>query len=194
MLCTHLEYCHCFIKPPDILCVSVVCPWWKCLTCCCRHINLIVCVCVCVTLNCSGWCTNGWVYSIYECVCLPMNMHMCVFVMLKKGLQNTEDNARISITFFRLFRVMRLVKLLSRGEGIRTLLWTFIKSFQVRRMKWDSTFLCKCTEIVLWPRLHAQIKVMLCEQLNTSRQSNNRLTNKFVLLYDYTGCKQNFVT
>lgn len=26
---------------------------------------------------------------------------------------------------------MRLVKLLSRGEGIRTLLWTFIKSFQV---------------------------------------------------------------
>lgn len=37
----------------------------------------------------------------------------------------------ISITlFFRLFRVMRLVKLLSRGEGIRTLLWTFIKSFQ----------------------------------------------------------------
>ncbi|KAM6436847.1 voltage-dependent L-type calcium channel subunit alpha-1C isoform 3-T3 [Liasis olivaceus] len=43
---------------------------------------------------------------------------------------NTEDNSRISITFFRLFRVMRLVKLLSRGEGIRTLLWTFIKSFQ----------------------------------------------------------------
>uniref|UniRef100_A0A672KUV7 Voltage-dependent L-type calcium channel subunit alpha n=1 Tax=Sinocyclocheilus grahami TaxID=75366 RepID=A0A672KUV7_SINGR len=44
--------------------------------------------------------------------------------------QNTEGSARISITFFRLFRVMRLVKLLSRGEGIRTLLWTFIKSFQ----------------------------------------------------------------
>uniref|UniRef100_A0A8C9IV72 Voltage-dependent L-type calcium channel subunit alpha-1C n=1 Tax=Piliocolobus tephrosceles TaxID=591936 RepID=A0A8C9IV72_9PRIM len=44
--------------------------------------------------------------------------------------QNAEENSRISITFFRLFRVMRLVKLLSRGEGIRTLLWTFIKSFQ----------------------------------------------------------------
>ncbi|KAM8801548.1 voltage-dependent L-type calcium channel subunit alpha-1C isoform 10-T10 [Rhynchonycteris naso] len=43
---------------------------------------------------------------------------------------STEENSRISITFFRLFRVMRLVKLLSRGEGIRTLLWTFIKSFQ----------------------------------------------------------------
>ncbi|KAM7115268.1 voltage-dependent L-type calcium channel subunit alpha-1C isoform 13-T13 [Molossus nigricans] len=45
-------------------------------------------------------------------------------------VNTTEENSRISITFFRLFRVMRLVKLLSRGEGIRTLLWTFIKSFQ----------------------------------------------------------------
>ena len=39
-------------------------------------------------------------------------------------------NDMISVSFFRLFRVMRLVKLLSKGEGIRTLLWTFIKSFQ----------------------------------------------------------------
>eukprot|EP00058_Branchiostoma_floridae_P016682 XP_002602170.1 hypothetical protein BRAFLDRAFT_61121 [Branchiostoma floridae] len=37
---------------------------------------------------------------------------------------------QLFINFFRLFRVMRLIKLLSRGEGIRTLLWTFIKSFQ----------------------------------------------------------------
>uniref|UniRef100_A0A803SLW8 Voltage-dependent L-type calcium channel subunit alpha n=1 Tax=Anolis carolinensis TaxID=28377 RepID=A0A803SLW8_ANOCA len=44
---------------------------------------------------------------------------------------SSEDSSRISITFFRLFRVMRLVKLLSKGEGIRTLLWTFIKSFQI---------------------------------------------------------------
>lgn len=47
--------------------------------------------------------------------------------------QSSEDSSRISITFFRLFRVMRLVKLLSKGEGIRTLLWTFVKSFQVGR-------------------------------------------------------------
>uniref|UniRef100_A0A8C5SY93 Voltage-dependent L-type calcium channel subunit alpha n=1 Tax=Laticauda laticaudata TaxID=8630 RepID=A0A8C5SY93_LATLA len=45
-------------------------------------------------------------------------------------INSSEDSSRISITFFRLFRVMRLVKLLSKGEGIRTLLWTFIKSFQ----------------------------------------------------------------
>uniref|UniRef100_A0AAR2KS06 Voltage-dependent L-type calcium channel subunit alpha n=1 Tax=Pygocentrus nattereri TaxID=42514 RepID=A0AAR2KS06_PYGNA len=37
------------------------------------------------------------------------------------------ESSKVSITFFRLFRVMRLVKLLSKGEGIRTLLWTFVK-------------------------------------------------------------------
>ncbi len=62
-------------------------------------------------------------------LCL-INMN-CVLNAVWCFSQNTEDSARISITFFRLFRVMRLVKLLSRGEGIRMLLWTFIKSFQV---------------------------------------------------------------
>ncbi|XP_029948019.1 calcium channel, voltage-dependent, L type, alpha 1S subunit, a [Salarias fasciatus] len=40
------------------------------------------------------------------------------------------ENMSVSITFFRLFRVMRLVKLLNRSEGIRNLLWTFIKALQ----------------------------------------------------------------
>ncbi|XP_060516437.1 muscle calcium channel subunit alpha-1 isoform X9 [Cylas formicarius] len=41
-----------------------------------------------------------------------------------------QKKIKFSGNFFRLFRVMRLIKLLSRGEGIRTLLWTFFKSFQ----------------------------------------------------------------
>lgn len=40
-----------------------------------------------------------------------------------------KDNT-IKFNFFRLFRALRLVKLLSKGAGIRTLLWTFMKSFQ----------------------------------------------------------------
>ena len=40
------------------------------------------------------------------------------------------DNQSASIGFLRLFRVARLVKLLNKDEGIRTLLWTFLKSFQ----------------------------------------------------------------
>ncbi|XP_045539714.1 muscle calcium channel subunit alpha-1-like isoform X2 [Papilio machaon] len=44
--------------------------------------------------------------------------------------ENTQTIGLKYITFFRLFRAMRLIKLLSRGERIRTLLWTFIKSFQ----------------------------------------------------------------
>nr|XP_036218959.1 muscle calcium channel subunit alpha-1 isoform X1 [Bactrocera oleae]XP_036218960.1 muscle calcium channel subunit alpha-1 isoform X1 [Bactrocera oleae]XP_036218961.1 muscle calcium channel subunit alpha-1 isoform X1 [Bactrocera oleae]XP_036218962.1 muscle calcium channel subunit alpha-1 isoform X1 [Bactrocera oleae]XP_036218963.1 muscle calcium channel subunit alpha-1 isoform X1 [Bactrocera oleae] len=53
----------------------------------------------------------------------------CDIVEGCKAKTKTGSNL-ISINFFRLFRVMRLVKLLSKGEGIRTLLWTFIKSFQ----------------------------------------------------------------
>uniref|UniRef100_A0A8C3JSD4 Voltage-dependent L-type calcium channel subunit alpha n=1 Tax=Calidris pygmaea TaxID=425635 RepID=A0A8C3JSD4_9CHAR len=53
-----------------------------------------------------------------------------VFQCSPGNSEDSDDNSRVSITFFRLFRVMRLVKLLSRGEGVRTLLWTFIKSFQ----------------------------------------------------------------
>lgn len=45
--------------------------------------------------------------------------------------QGKGESGKVSITFFRLFRVLRLVKLLSKGEGIRTLLWTFVKSLQV---------------------------------------------------------------
>ena len=58
----------------------------------------------------------------------------------------------VSITFFRLFRVMRLVKLLNRSEGIRNLLWTFIKSFQVGNapgMDWLCVIVyCSCSLIV----------------------------------------------
>ncbi|XP_070132943.1 voltage-dependent calcium channel type D subunit alpha-1 isoform X5 [Drosophila bipectinata] len=54
----------------------------------------------------------------------------CDIVEGCKSRAKAAGSNLISINFFRLFRVMRLVKLLSKGEGIRTLLWTFIKSFQ----------------------------------------------------------------
>ncbi|CAB0032233.1 unnamed protein product [Trichogramma brassicae] len=52
------------------------------------------------------------------------------FIDIVSSEVSSGPSVGFSINFFRLFRVMRLVKLLSRGEGIRTLLWTFIKSFQ----------------------------------------------------------------
>ena len=45
----------------------------------------------------------------------------------------------ISVSFFRLFRVLRVVKLLSKGDGIRTLLFTFVKSFQA--LPWVAVFI-----------------------------------------------------
>ncbi|TNM87112.1 hypothetical protein fugu_007342 [Takifugu bimaculatus] len=56
-------------------------------------------------------------------------LHGCADTNPMQAIADSE-NASVSITFFRLFRVMRLVKLLNRSEGIRNLLWTFIKSFQ----------------------------------------------------------------
>ncbi|XP_061113054.1 voltage-dependent L-type calcium channel subunit alpha-1D-like [Conger conger] len=71
-----------------------------------------------------GYFTDAW--NVFDALVVIGSV---VDIVLSE-IDNTEDSSRISITFFRLFRVMRLVKLLSRGEGIRTLLWTFIKSFQ----------------------------------------------------------------
>uniref|UniRef100_A0A8C7TTG3 Voltage-dependent L-type calcium channel subunit alpha n=1 Tax=Oncorhynchus mykiss TaxID=8022 RepID=A0A8C7TTG3_ONCMY len=62
--------------------------------------------------------SSGGLYCLHGCEVNPM-----------QAIADSE-NARVSITFFRLFRVMRLVKLLNRSEGIRNLLWTFIKSLQ----------------------------------------------------------------
>lgn len=66
---------------------------------------------------------SRYIYMFYYDFCTIYVAMNCLF--LQTGTQI------ISINFFRLFRAMRFVKLLSRGEGIRTLLWTFIKSFQV---------------------------------------------------------------
>uniref|UniRef100_A0A8C2X8S7 Voltage-dependent L-type calcium channel subunit alpha n=1 Tax=Cyclopterus lumpus TaxID=8103 RepID=A0A8C2X8S7_CYCLU len=52
---------------------------------------------------------------------------VCLSILMGPG---KGESGKVSITFFRLFRVLRLVKLLSKGEGIRTLLWTFVKSLQ----------------------------------------------------------------
>jgi len=60
------------------------------------------------------------------------------FIDITYGRLVSPGSNIISINFFRLFRVMRLVKLLSRGEGIRTLLWTFM----VKRSSGAANYIC----------------------------------------------------
>ncbi|KAL3321146.1 Voltage-dependent L-type calcium channel subunit alpha-1C [Cichlidogyrus casuarinus] len=47
-----------------------------------------------------------------------------------KEPSNNDQKNSVNIAFMRLFRVMRLVKLLNREESIRKLLWTFVKSIR----------------------------------------------------------------
>eukprot|EP00096_Caligus_rogercresseyi_P004791 TRINITY_DN1928_c0_g2_i1.p1 TRINITY_DN1928_c0_g2~~TRINITY_DN1928_c0_g2_i1.p1 ORF type:complete len:1446 (-),score=320.23 TRINITY_DN1928_c0_g2_i1:115-4299(-) len=70
-----------------------------------------------------------------EYFCDPWNTFDCIivigsFIDIGMSTLGSGDGGGISINFFRLFRALRLVKLLSKDESIRTLLWTFIKSFQ----------------------------------------------------------------
>ncbi|KTG44879.1 hypothetical protein cypCar_00006943 [Cyprinus carpio] len=76
-----------------------------------------------VDVSCAGspW---GTVVSTWLCGSESNAGNSCKYIILE------AENVRVSITFFRLFRVLRLIKLLNRSEGIRNLLWTFIKSFQ----------------------------------------------------------------
>ncbi|KAL1020919.1 hypothetical protein UPYG_G00006400 [Umbra pygmaea] len=75
----------------------------------------------------SALSASGGLYCLHGCAVNVTLNCMCMSLSVRWSL-NTD--ASVSITFFRLFRVMRLVKLLNRSEGIRNLLWTFIKSFQ----------------------------------------------------------------
>lgn len=68
--------------------------------------------------------------EVFMCFAAVQQWALCN-VLFVSCLSKSSENMSVSITFFRLFRVMRLVKLLNRSEGIRNLLWTFIKSFQV---------------------------------------------------------------
>lgn len=47
----------------------------------------------------------------------------------------SPQNNFINLSFLRLFRAARLIKLLRQGYTIRILLWTFVQSFKVSRSR-----------------------------------------------------------
>lgn len=84
----------------------------------------------------------------------------CIYLFICLFVQGKGESGKVSITFFRLFRVLRLVKLLSKGEGIRTLLWTFVKSLQVRK---KSLINKRCVFSVCWHEFKSRLHFLrLC--------------------------------
>lgn len=63
---------------------------------------------------------------------------MAALRLWEAGLRRSEHNLSslqnnfINLSFLRLFRAARLIKLLRQGYTIRILLWTFVQSFKVR--------------------------------------------------------------
>uniref|UniRef100_A0ACB8F5Y0 Voltage-dependent L-type calcium channel subunit alpha-1S n=1 Tax=Sphaerodactylus townsendi TaxID=933632 RepID=A0ACB8F5Y0_9SAUR len=81
-----------------------------------------------IAFKAKGYFGDPW--NVFDFLIVIGSIIDVILSQIDPPTTGNEENGRISITFFRLFRVLRLVKLLSRGEGIRNLLWTFIKSFQ----------------------------------------------------------------
>lgn len=67
------------------------------------------------------------------------------------GSTHVQENF-INLSFLRLFRAARLIKLLRQGGTIRILLWTFVQSFKVQKTTHPHTlfytFLYKCHKVV----------------------------------------------
>uniref|UniRef100_A0A3P9P8N5 Voltage-dependent L-type calcium channel subunit alpha n=1 Tax=Poecilia reticulata TaxID=8081 RepID=A0A3P9P8N5_POERE len=93
-----------------------------------------------------------------------------------------EDSSRVSITFFRLFRVMRLVKLLNKGEGIRTLLWTFIKSLQLQALPYVALLIAMIFFIYAVIGMQTFGKIAMQDYTQINRNNNFQTFPQAVLL------------
>ncbi|XP_041459338.1 voltage-dependent L-type calcium channel subunit alpha-1D-like isoform X6 [Lytechinus variegatus] len=98
-----------------------------------------------------------------------------------------DGKKQFSINFFRLFRVMRLIKLLSRGEGIRTLLWTFIKSFQALPYVALLIVMLFFVYAVIGMQMFGRIKITLDDAINRNNNFRTFPLAVMVLFRSATG-------
>uniref|UniRef100_A0A1I8HVL1 Ion_trans domain-containing protein n=2 Tax=Macrostomum lignano TaxID=282301 RepID=A0A1I8HVL1_9PLAT len=95
--------------------------------------------------------------------------------------------ATISINFFRLFRAMRLVKLLNRGEHLRTLLWTFIKSFQALPYVALLILMLFFIYAVIGMQMFGKIRLDASTQINRNNNFRTFFSASLVLFRSATG-------
>ena len=81
-------------------------------------------------------------HGLLSCIHTLFFKNIILSILLFSLYRLQKDNS-FKFNFFRLFRALRLVKLLSKGTGIRTLLWTFMKSFQVKLFYQSHIFIFK---------------------------------------------------
>lgn len=104
-----------------------------------------------------------------------------VDILVTKSV-STVNNMDIKFSFFRLVRVARLFKLLNRGEAIRTLLWTFLKSFQA--LPWVTLLILMVFFVFAVVGMQFFGRIDLNEDTSIDRNNNfQTFTNAVILLF-----------
>jgi len=87
------------------------------------------------------------------------------------GMAQLESgDEMVPISFLRLFRVMRLVKLLNKNENIRTLIWTFMKSFKA--LPWVMLLIALIFFIYGTVAMQMMGRIAIQEDTNIHRNNN----------------------
>lgn len=68
-----------------------------------------------------------YVYDIFSLITAPVNT---VRVTIPSPVSLSQSVDKFNMSFLKLFRAARLIKLLRQGYTIRILLWTFVQSFK----------------------------------------------------------------
>ena len=104
-----------------------------------------------------------------------------VDILVTKSV-NSVNNMQLKFSFFRLVRVARLFKLLNRGEAIRTLLWTFLKSFQA--LPWVTLLILMVFFVFAVVGMQLFGRIQLKEDTNINRNNNfQNFPNAVILLF-----------
>jgi voltage-dependent calcium channel L type alpha-1D len=101
-------------------------------------------------LKLFAWSPKYYFYEIWNVFDFIIVIGSLLDVTLHLSMGQNKYHG-IDVKFLRMFRAFRLVKVLHRQHGIRTLLWTFFKSFQVFISYFNSNQIdiCDCNGFLL---------------------------------------------
>ena len=108
-----------------------------------------------------------------------------VITYLTKG--TGEEDKMINLSFLRLFRATRLIKLLRQGETIRILIWTFVQSLKALPYVCLLIIMLFFIYAIIGMQLFGNIKLDPDTQLNHHNNFRNFISSLMLLFRAATG-------